>query len=345
MAVQAKLFRTTVFKLALAFFAFSAVGAALVLANVAYSAKTLMDRQMAETIDAEIKGLSDQYAQGGIDALARTIDRRTGEPGAALYLLTDFAGERLSGNVAALPPDVLSSPRVVEIAYRRVGDPARLHHALARIFALDGGFRLLVGRDLEEREALRNVVARALFTSLFYLAAIGAVGGFFVSSRVLRRVDAMNDRARAIMHGDLDARLPVSGSGDEFDRLAANLNAMIERIGELMAGLKEVSDDIAHDLRTPLTRLRNRAEAAMRGAEGDPAAREALAKVIEESEGLIRVFDALLLIARAEVGAAGVGMAPFDAAEVVRSVAELYEPAAEEAGFRMAVDASALAPV
>jgi signal transduction histidine kinase len=142
----------------------------------------------------------------------------------------------------------------------------------------------------------------------------------------------MSSASRAIMAGDMSERLPVSGSGDELDRLAENLNDMLKRIGELMAGLREVSDNIAHDLRTPLTRLRNHAEAALR-LEGDRQEyRAALERTIEESDGLIRIFNALLMIARAEAGADRSALSDFDVGEAARAVVELYEPAADDAG-------------
>ena len=140
------------------------------------------------------------------------------------------------------------------------------------------------------------------------------------------------------MRGDLSGRLPLAGTGDELDRLAQNLNAMLERISDLMTGLKEVSDNIAHDLKTPLTRLRNRAEEALRSARSAAEYRAALEQVIEESDGLIRIFNALLMIARAEAGTDCAGMEDFDAAEVARDVAELYEPLAENVGVALDVD-------
>jgi len=142
------------------------------------------------------------------------------------------------------------------------------------------------------------------------------------------------------MAGDLAERLPVSGSGDELDRLAGGLNQMLGRIGELMTGLREVSDNIAHDLRTPLTRLRNHAEEALRGGADECKSRAALTRTIEESDELIRVFDALLMIARAEAGADRSGVARLDLSELVASVAELYEPVAEEKGFALRVNAA-----
>jgi signal transduction histidine kinase len=168
---------------------------------------------------------------------------------------------------------------------------------------------------------------------------LGLAGGFFVARRVLKRFDAVTDTTQRIMAGDLSGRLPVTGIGDELDRLAANLNVMLERIEALMRGLKEVSDNIAHDLKTPLTRLRNRCEAALRTAQTENDYRSALEGMIEESDGLIRTFDALLMIARAESGQARDNMVAFDAAEIVRGVSELYEPLAEEKGLTLRAEA------
>jgi signal transduction histidine kinase len=158
-----------------------------------------------------------------------------------------------------------------------------------------------------------------------------------VARRVLRRIDAMTGTAQRIMAGDLSGRLPVGRSGDELDRLAGNLNAMLERIEALMMGLKEVSDNIAHDLKTPLTRLRNRAEEALARAGNEAEYRTALEGTIEESDGLIRTFNALLMIARAESGQARDNMDNFDAADVANGIHELYEPLAEDDGMTLRV--------
>src|SRR5262249_33305816 len=147
-----------------------------------------------------------------------------------------------------------------------------------------GGFRLLVGRDLEERQRLTDIVFAAGRWSLAVVVVLGVAGGIFVSRRGLRRIDAVTQTRRTILDGDLTGRLPVAGTGDELDRLASNLNLMLERIEALMHGLKEVSDNIAHDLKTPLTRLRNRCEEALRLAEDESQYRQALESTIEESD-------------------------------------------------------------
>jgi signal transduction histidine kinase len=330
-----RLFRTTAFKLSLAYLVLFGIGAALVLTRVQINVEDLFDEQTAQTIDADIRGLAEQYSEGGIRQLVEVIERRVRTPGASLYLVTTFSGELVVGNIAELPPDLPDQSELVEARYQRRGEATAHHRAMMRLFQLPGGFRLLVGHDLQDRKLLRGILRRALVASLFWLIAIGTLGGIIVARRILARLDKLSASARRIMSGDLDQRLPLMGADDELDRLAGNLNAMLERIEQLMAGLREVSDNIAHDLKTPLTRLRNRADAALRSASTTEHYRDALNDMIEESDGLIRIFDALLMIARAEAGYCSDFMGEVDAARVAADIAEMYEPVAEEHGARI----------
>ncbi len=329
MTAFGKLFRTTAFKISLAYLVITSIGAGIVLFSVGWNVKDVIDQQVTQTIDADIVGLSEQYAGGGISRLVDVIEQRVKQPGAGLYLLTTYAGEPIVGNVASLPLGVLDKTGVVETSYEVKG---QRRHALARIFALSGGFHLLVGHDLAEGDTLRPILWRALVTSLIWLAVVGAIGGLVVARRVLRRVDAINADARRIVDGDLKGRLPLAGTGDELDRLVENLNAMLARIAELMAGMKEVSDNVAHDLKTPLTRLRTRAEQTLLTGGSVEEYRVALEKVIDDADGMIRIFDALLMIARAEAGAGRDGMSEVDVAAIASDVGELYEPLAESHG-------------
>jgi signal transduction histidine kinase len=335
-------FRTTTFKLTLVYLAVFAIAVLFLLGYFAWNTNRLITEQIEETVDAEITGLTEQYRLSGIRRLVLVIQGRAQRPGSNLYLVTTYTGEALAGNVGSLTPGVLDHTGWVETAYRRLdeGEGAE-HRALARVEQLPGGFRLLVGRDLDEREHLLDIVFSALRWLIGLLVVLGLAGGLFVTRRVLRRVDAMTGTTQTIMAGDLGGRLPIAGTGDEIDRLAGNLNAMLDRIEVLMRGLKEVSDNIAHDLKTPLTRLRNRAEEALRSARTEADYREALEATIDESDGLIRTFNALLMIARAESGQGREDMADVDAAEIVRGVADLYEPVADDRGLGIAVDAPA----
>jgi len=341
-----KLLRTTAFKLTLVYLGIFVLFAASLLGYFALNTRRLITEQITATVNGEVNGLSEQYGQGGLRRLVNVVDVRSRRPGSSLYLVTTPSGEGLAGNVGSLEPGVLDRPGWLETNYHRLEAPEGAEHrALVRVVQLPGGFHLLVGRDLDERERLFGIIVNAGQWSLALVIVLGLIGGFFVSRRVLSRIDAMTGTAQTIMAGDLSGRLPVAGTGDELDRLADNVNAMLERIEALMRGLKEVSDNIAHDLKTPLTRLRNRCEQALRSASGEASYRAALESTIAESDDLIRTFDALLMIARAESGQARENMTDFDASEIARDVGELYEPVADEKGIALKIDAPAAAPV
>ncbi len=346
MSALGKLLRTTAFQLTLVYLLIFVLFAASLLGYFALNTRRLINEQITRTVTAEITRLRAQYSEAGIRGLVLIIDLRSRRPGSSLYLVTTPSGEALAGNVGTLQPGVLDHPGWLETSYRRIEAPDDVEHrALVEVVELPSGFRLLVGRDLEERERIYGIIANAGRWSFALVVVLGLAGGFFVSRRVLKRIDAMTETAQTIMAGDLTGRLPVAGTGDELDRLADNVNAMLERIEALMHGLKEVSDNIAHDLKTPLTRLRNRSEQALRGAKGDADYRAALESTIAESDELIRTFDALLMIARAESGQARDNMTEFDAAQIARDVGELYEPLADEKGLALKVEATLAAPV
>ena len=254
MTALGKLLRTTAFQLTLGFLLVFILFAASLLGYFALNTRRLITEQITATVDTEIAGLREQYNLGGIRRLVVVVDLRSRRPGSSLYLVTTATGEGLAGNVGSLEPGVLDHPGWLETNYRRLEAPeGNDHHALVQIVQLPGGFRLLVGRDLEERERIFGIIANAAQWSLALVIVLGLAGGFFVSRRVLNRVEAMTETAQTIMAGDLAGRLPVAGTGDELDRLADRLNAMLDRIEALMRGLKEVSDNIAHDLKTPRT--------------------------------------------------------------------------------------------
>jgi signal transduction histidine kinase len=333
-----KLVRTTAFRLTLAYLFLFALFAASLLGYFAWNTRRLITEQITGTVNAETGEISDIFGRRGLRGLVFTIENRALRPGANLYLVTTPAGQAIAGNIGSLAPGVMAMSGWSEAAYRRLDDQDTADHsALVRVTELSSGFRLLIGRDLDERRRLFGIVAKAAQWSVLIVVVLGLGGGIFVARRVLRRIDAMTGTTQRIMAGDLSGRLPVGRSGDELDRLAENLNAMLERIEALMMGLKEVSDNIAHDLKTPLTRLRNRAEEALAKSGSETEYRSALERTIEESDGLIRTFNALLMIARAESGQARDNMDDFDAADVANGIHELYEPLAEDDGMTLRV--------
>ena len=341
MTAFGKLVRTTAFRLTLVYLFLFALFAASLLFYFAWNTRRLINEQITATVNVETAEIVDVYTRRGLRGLVYALGNRALRPGANLYLVTTPAGVAIGGNVGSLAPGVMASTGWSETAYRRLDEQDTAHHrALVRVTELTNGFRLLVGRDLEERRRLFGIVANAAQWSLLVVIVLGIGGGIFVARRVLQRIDAMTGTTQRIMAGDLSGRLPVGRSGDELDRLAENLNAMLERIEALMTGLKEVSDNIAHDLKTPLTRMRNRAEEALASSGSEAEYRAALERTIEESDGLIRTFNALLMIARAESGQARGNMDDFDAADVAKGIHELYEPVAEDDGMTLRVKAA-----
>lgn len=346
MTSLARLIRSSAFKLIAAYIIVFAVFAGSVIAYLGWHTQRLVTRQAVEAIESDIRFMQGQFERGGVNRLVQVINRRARAPDAGLLLVTSFNGEPLAGNVLNLPLNFLDKEGWREIDYvgsdEQSAPPSR---ALVNVIFLPGEFRLLVGRDVVEREELRKIIIGPALWGLGLLVLMGIAGGLFVTRRVLKRIDRMTATSEVIMAGNLSRRLEVDGTGDEFDRLALSLNAMLERIEALMAGLKEVSDNIAHDLKTPLTRLRNRAEDALRTARSDGEWRAATEQTIDESDGLIRTFDALLMIARAEAGQASASMVRADLATMVEGVAELYEPVADENGLDLVVEAQGPLPV
>ena len=342
MTALTKLFRTTTFRLSLTYLALFSAAAIVAIFYIYWNTTVLLSRQLNQTIDAELKGLAEQYRAGGLDQLVRTVAERTQTPGNSLYLVADGEGRRLAGNLSAVSPDLWNSLGPVEFVYRRPAtDGVERRLAFANVFRLPSGYRLIVGRDIEDRRELARMVRSAMLWGLGVMALFGIGGGYWVSRKLLARIDALSDTTRTIMEGNLTGRLPVNGSGDELDRLSESLNLMLARIEQLMAGLREVSDNIAHDLKTPLNRLRNRVEGALREPYGEPVYREALERTIEEADGLIKTFNALLSIARIEAGAGGENRETLDVSTLLRDVAELYEPVAEERGLMLKAEADA----
>jgi hypothetical protein len=335
-----RLFRTTAFRLAIIYFGLFALTSALAVSYLYYKTNVLLTAELENVVEAEIQSLAQRYKQDGLDGLRRAVVERSETPGNSLYLIADAEGHYLGGNLKAVSEELWNSTGRVAFYYRRSGaDSSDKRFAFAVVFRLANGYRLLVGRDIEDQKRFGDVVRSAFLWTLASLAIVGLGGGILIGRILLRRIETMAGATRQIMAGDLSGRIPVSEAGDEFDRLAVSLNAMLQRIEELIAGFKEVSDNIAHDLKTPLNRLRNRAEAALRDR-GDPQAiRGALQAIIEDADELIKTFDALLSIARLEAGADHRKDERFDLRTVISDVFELYEPVAEERGLALTLKA------
>jgi hypothetical protein len=340
-----KLLRTSTFRLAALYLLLFAISVGTLLAYVYWNTAGLLERQTDETIRAEVQGLADQYRLRGLRGIVDTIERRSRDNTGSVYLLADANGNRVAGNLENLPAqaadgsDWIDFPLIVRSGPNRESHMARAFHA-----DLSGGYEILVGRDVQELRLFADIIRRTLFWALAIALVLGLGGGLLMSRNFLRRVDSITDASRSIMNGNLAGRMPVSGSGDELDRLAQSLNEMLDQIERLMAGMKEVSSNVAHDLKTPLTRLKARVESALRTGNGRDY-REALEKTIEESDRLLATFNALLSIARAESGQLRESLQPLDARTILADVAELYEPIAEEQGGSLKLEASEELPL
>ncbi|WP_025199904.1 HAMP domain-containing sensor histidine kinase, partial [Brucella sp. NF 2653] len=337
------LMRTTAARLSALYLLLFAVGAVALVFYMTNLSASILAGQTQQALGEEVASIGKSYARGGIPQLVRTIDYRSRQPGAYLYLVADPTGRILAGNVESVEPGVLNTDGIIERAftYRRYGEqaPQVEHRAIAVVIALPNGMRLLVGRDLGEPERFRDLIRNSLVLALGIMGVGALLIWLFVGRRALKRIDDVSRASQRIMDGDLTGRLPVNGSGDEFDRLSGNLNVMLARILELNEGLKQVSDNIAHDLKTPLTRLRNRAEEALGGEKVEPEYRAALEDIIGESDQLIRTFNAILMISRLEAGYSSENLDDMPVTPIIRDVAEMYEPVAEDAGVTLTLGA------
>lgn len=328
---------TTSFRVAAITVAAYLAFAGLVVGFLLWQTNRVMTSQVLATLDGEAQQLRAEEQAGGTQALVRAVETRSSSGGPGLYFLGDARGTKLAGNLSRLPPEVAGSPTGGVFRYSPDIASAREHLAVAIPVKVGGGLMLIVGRDVEDQRRFASEMGTAYFLALGFLTLGGLVAGIAIGRVALRRIETINVAARSIMDGDLSRRIAVTGSGDEYDALALNLNAMLDRIEALMNGLREVSDNIAHDLKTPLTRLRNAAEAALRET-GEDAYRVGLEHTIEKADELIKTFNSLLLVARLEAGALEGNAERFDIGRAVRDVAELYEPVAEERNMQLHVN-------
>lgn len=334
------LLKTSTFRLAVLYLGLFAASSSLLLSYVYWNTAGFLVRQTDEAVQAEITGLAEQYAQGGLPLLVHTVIQRSRDPGQSLYLVLDPSGQVLAGNLDVRPSKAPGADGWMDFIYSRKGlDGPALKAARARAFYLPEGFYLLVGRDVQERREIESLITNALVWAIVLTVALGLVGGLFMSRNMLARVDEINKSSQDIMGGDLSRRLPIAGSGDELDQLGRNLNAMLDQIEALMTGMRQVTDNVAHDLRSPLNRMRNRLEVTLLKDMLPDEYRQVLERTITEVDHLLTTFNALLMIARAEAGSLRESMTNVDPATILRDAAELYEPVAEESGFILNVKA------
>jgi signal transduction histidine kinase len=300
-------------------------------------------RRIDEALAGEAEGLRSSLVGLSVSEMAAVITRRSDSPGGrrAIYVLSTHTREIVAGNLTAWPAGLEPGPGPGPVEFPLATPSAGERGALARgrLVELPSGQRLLVGRDVTDLEEMRSRILGAFVGALALTAMLGIAAGYAFSRSVSRRLDEINASSEAILAGDLTRRIAVGARGDEFDELAANLNQMLDRLEGLMRGMREVTDDIAHDMRSPISRLRSRIEVVLMAPPDAAADREVLEQTVRDADALLAMFNALLAIALAESGAARDRFVEIDASAIARDAAEVYEPVAEEKGIVLEVDA------
>ena len=326
--------RSSTFRLALLYMLLFSTSVLMLLGFIYWSTVSYISAQTDEILD-----LTERYRNAGLSGLTQLLSERLSRrpAGASVYLLTDKDLAPLVGNLDRWPLGADIKNGWLEFTLENAGGTdTSEHQARARVFRLSGGFILLVGRDIHDLEITKRRIIATLLWGLAIMLVLGGIGSVMMGRSTLRRIEAINETSREIMSGDLSRRVPSRNTGDDFDVLADNLNNMLNQIESLMESVRRVSDNIAHDLRTPLARLRNRLEELSLDVEQSDNRRATVEQALEEADGLLNTFNALLRIARIESHDTRAGFADIDIAALVGDVVELYEPLAEEKRLRLA---------
>ncbi|MBI3447032.1 MAG: HAMP domain-containing protein [Magnetospirillum sp.] len=331
------LLRTTTFRLALSYLGIFTVSAMALLALVSWSTTMFIEWQVQETVEAEATGLSEIYHDRDLGGLSEIISQRMRQDvdGRTTYLLMGLDGRILAGNLKAWPAEVNDLLGWVRFRVLPLGGIGAGAEVLAHAYELADGYRLLVGRSLADAKRVKSAINRALGWGLALTILLGVVGGYFTSRHMLQRVEEMSRTARRIFGGDMSQRMHLSGTDDEFDSLAESFNEMMDELERLLEGIRTVSDNIAHDLRTPLNRLRSRIDLVLLGAPDCDGYRRTLEETLAEADNLLATFSAILTISHAESAARLERFETIDPARLAGDVVELYEPLAEEKGIRL----------
>ncbi|MDA7965295.1 ATP-binding protein [Ruegeria sp.] len=335
-------FRNARTRLVLASMVLSTLLTATVLAMVYVTANRTISGETRSVVSAELTGLADEYERRGLIGLMTAIERRL--PSAserdAVYLLTDRAGNRLAGNLTGWPEGITAGSGWVELSLRKV-DTDQFVPISAASVRLPGGERVLVGRDALARLQFDRVLLRSVALALAAAFALSLLTGWLLTRLVFSRLKDIADTADDIVSGDLSHRMPIRGTGDEFDQVAGTLNNMLDRIEELISNLRTTSNSIAHDLRSPLSRLRQRVEALAEPGKTDQEREIDTARATVEIDHLLRVLSQLTEISRAEAGLGREQFEPVNLQQLVSDVVELYDPVAADQGIRLEVTGTA----
>jgi signal transduction histidine kinase len=337
-----RLFRTTPFRLTLLFLALFAAAASAFLAYIYIATAGEATRRTDREIVREMRSLAAAYDRAGLDAVNQSLIERAASERPFLYLLMTSSGAPISGSIAESPVEGFTGApawTTFEVTEADAQGRESKHPARGLQERLSGGEILFVGVDVAEDQAFVDRIVQAFWGAGVLVSILGLSGGLLVSRNVARSMTGLSNVVAAVRNGDLAARAPLRGTRDEFDELAEGLNEMLERLERSMAGHRHAGDAIAHDLRSPLTRLRARLEAAyidVEAGKGDP--QEALAQAITDTDGVLRTFGAVLAIARLQAAGQAPDQTVFDPAMLASDMAELYEPLCEDKGIEFAAE-------
>ena len=327
---------TSPFRIAIVYSMVFACGAALLLGVVDFAVSRIVDGSTDNLIEAEVQGLREQVLVLSRSDFIELIEQRSQDQDVrgAVYLMVDPQLRPVAGNVPAWPKMGANDDKWIQFKVSvPFGDETREHEMRAQRFKLPGGYRMLVGHDVQERQDVKNLMMRGLIAAVLLTLLLGLGGGFWMGRRILAQAGAISAVATQIMSGDLSQRLPVRNADDEINTLVREINSMLDKIEQLTLGMRTVLDSAAHDLRTPLNRLQATAEGAISGlAPGSPE-RKVIERVSTEVDQMRSTLDALLRIALAETGT--VAREPVNLSELVASMVELYAPVSEERGIRL----------
>jgi signal transduction histidine kinase len=327
---------TSPFRIAIVYSIVFACGAAALLGAVDFAVSRVVDGSTDNLIEAEVQGLREQMLVLSRSDFIELIEQRSQDQDVrgAVYLMVDPQLRPVAGNVPAWPKlDPGTGKWFLFKVSVPFGDETREHEMRAQRFPLPGGYNMLVGHDVQERQDVKSLMMRGLIAAVVMTLLLGLSGGFWMGRRILAQAGAISAVATQIMRGDLSQRLPVRDADDEINTLAREINTMLDKIEQLTLGMRTVLDSAAHDLRTPLNRLQSTAEGAMTQLAPGSAERRVLEQVSTEVDHMRSTLDALLRIALAETGT--VAREPVDLSELVASVVELYAPVSEERGIEL----------
>jgi signal transduction histidine kinase len=329
---------STIFKVTVIFLLILVSAVTFMGGFVYWSTVGFMDRQTNTVIETDIEGLAEVYQRGGLRGLIATIEARVERDPtrSSIYLVADDQRTPVVGNISSWPDAAPNESGWIEfgLTERTTGIKTR---ARTRPFLLRGGVNLLVGRDIRNLRATKNLIERSLLWAMGIATIVGISAGLLFSRRVGQRLEAISRTSREVMQGNLARRVPILGTADDLDELGRSFNAMLDEIQQLLSGIEHVTDNIAHDLRTPLSRLRNRLAQLRQAANESGQSTKSIEACIVEVDQLLATFGALLRIAKLEAAGPGKNFGIVDMNDVVQAAVELYEPLADDRSIEVRV--------